>query len=68
MQHKEENLLSKIQKIYKNVLLEAKNLTFPSYKETIFTTIFILILCGILCLYFIIIGNISIFLLKYMGV
>jgi preprotein translocase SecE subunit len=61
------NLFMEINKIFREVMSEAKNLTFPSIKETIFNTIFIIVLCMVLCLYFLGIGKISIQLLKLIG-
>lgn len=61
------NIFLEINKIFKEVMDEARNLTFPSIKETIFTTLFIIVVSVILCIYFIGIGKISIILLKLIG-
>lgn len=62
-----DNLLTKLNKIYRDVKIEAMNLTFPSFKETVVNTIFILFLSGILCLYFLFIGKIAMIFLKFIG-
>lgn len=61
------NLLEKIQKIYREVKMEAGNLTFPNLRETLVNTGLILFLSGILCLYFLFIGKIAMFFLKLIG-
>jgi preprotein translocase SecE subunit len=61
------NIFLEINKIFREVIAEAKNLTFPSIKETILNTLFIIILSMILCVYFLGIGKISIQLLKLIG-
>jgi hypothetical protein len=62
-----DNLLTKVHKIYKEVKVEGKNLTFPSIKETIANTIFIIFLSTILCFYFLFIGKIAMIFLKFIG-
>lgn len=61
------NLLNKIQKTYREVKIEAFNLTFPTIKETILNTLLILFLASILCLYFLFIGKITIICLRFIG-
>lgn len=62
------NLLLKVKKIIREVSSEAKLLTTPSFKETIQRTITILIMCGFLCVFFIIIGEITVKLLQLFGI
>jgi hypothetical protein len=62
-----ENLLTKVNKIYKDVKMEARNLTFPSVSETILSGFFLLFLASVLCGYFLFIGKIAMFFLKFIG-
>ena len=62
-----DNLLTKVNKIYKEVKIEGRNLTFPSIKETLVSTMFIIFLSTVLCFYFLFIGKVAMIFLKFIG-
>jgi preprotein translocase subunit SecE len=62
------NLILRGKKIFKEVLMEARLLTTPSIKDTYHKIILIIIICGILSLYFLLIGEITVSLIRLFGV
>jgi len=68
MNESNTNLLLKLKKIFNEVATETRLLTTPSFAETIYRTLMIFALCGFLALYFIVVGEITVKLLKLLGI
>lgn len=62
-----KNYLLKVKEIFLDVLEEINLLETPSIWSTIKSTIYVLLICTFLCIFFILVGEITIKLLKLIG-
>lgn len=59
-----KNYLLKIKNELKNIVKEAEALSMPSILQTFIRTVVILVICGLLSLFFIFIGEVIVSLLR----